>query len=110
MTEMRASFLAPSMAAILATGGLPAFAQGAAPSVKPASAPPAATQDQAARDLAQAAFAHPKAPPPPETPAAQIAAESAKAKAAAPPEPKPEWVSKEGVGIGGKGVEFKAPF
>jgi len=63
-----------------------------------------------ARELTVAAFSRRAAAPPPGGPAAQIAADSAKAKVAAPPEPKPEWLSKEGLQAGGKGVEIRTPF
>ncbi len=46
----------------------------------------------------------------PTTPAAKIASEAADAKAAAPAEPKAEWLSKEGVHRGGKGLQISSPF
>ncbi|WP_372786235.1 hypothetical protein [Phenylobacterium sp.] len=102
-------------AAALAIWALPALAQ---TSASPTSAPvadPGAKKAQEAHDLAQAAFAKPGArpasvPPEPTTAAAKIASEAAEAKAAAPVEPKPEWLSDEGVRLGGKGVQFKSPF
>jgi hypothetical protein len=70
---------------------------------------PATEKARAEHDLAQAAFARPDARPAP-TAAAKVASESADAKAAAPVEPKPEWVSKEAVHRGGKGLQISSPF
>jgi hypothetical protein len=106
--------------ATLAAFALPVGAQTAPTApvaiVQPTNDAQAEEQAQAARDLAQAAFARPEARPAPaptplpSTPAGQVAEEAAQAKAAAPAELKPEWRSGAGVRFGGRGLLFRAPF
>ena len=69
-----------------------------------ATAPSPAEQRQA-KALAVAVFAKPAAA----RKAAEKVAE-ANAPAIPPAEPKPEWVAKDGVGFGGKGMQVKTPF
>jgi hypothetical protein len=71
----------------------------------PDAAKPSHSEQREARALAVAVFAKPAA--------AQRAAEKvaeASAPAIAPAEPKPEWVAKDGVQLGGKGMKVTAPF
>lgn len=66
---------------------------------------PSASEQRQARTLAVAVFAKPAA--------AQRAAEkvdAANAPAIAPAEPKPEWLAKDGLQFGGKGMKVTTPF
>ena len=66
---------------------------------------PSPAEQRQAKALAVAVFAKPAA--------ARKAAEKveeANAPAIPPAEPKPEWVAKDGVGFGGKGMQVKTPF
>jgi hypothetical protein len=109
---LRTGFPLLAIAGLLALP-LAARSQGAHPAA-PSPAVGAPTQAQkdaeAARALTLAAFARPAAAPPPGGAVAQIIAETAKEKVAAPPEPKPEWLSKDGLRPGGKGMQIKTPF
>ena len=66
---------------------------------------PSASEKREAKALAVAVFAKPAA--------AQRAAdkvETATTQAISPADPKPEWVAKDGVGFGGKGMQVTTPF
>jgi hypothetical protein len=66
---------------------------------------PSPSEQREARALAVAVFAKPAAA----QRAAQKVAE-ANAPVIAPAEPKPEWVAKDGVQVGGKGMKITTPF
>lgn len=108
-----------ALAAMLGLSALPAFAQNTDPFSRPVEgAPPkprtatsslgatapSPTELHDARTLATAVFARPAA--------AKAAADKVTAAAQAnvpPPQPKSDWTP-EGVQLGGKGLEIKAPF
>jgi hypothetical protein len=66
---------------------------------------PAPSEQRDARALAVAVFAKPAA-----AHRAAEKVEEANAPVIAPAEPKPEWVAKDGVQVGGKGMKVTTPF
>jgi hypothetical protein len=126
MTRKALSSPAPVLAALVAAGTMAAIAAPAAAqqAVEPwrtpidetapnrahvtsseAATAPSASEKRDAKALAVAVFAKPAA--------AQRAAdkvETANTQVIAPSDPKPEWVAKDGVGFGGKGMKVTTPF
>jgi hypothetical protein len=107
-------------ASILTIGALPAFAQTSPFEPRTDHAPPkprnatsdleatapTAEEQRETRALASAVFAKPAAA----ARAADKAAPVTTPDLASPVQPKPEWSAKDGVQIGGKGLQIKSPF
>jgi hypothetical protein len=114
------TLIAAALAAPLGVLALPAAAQVTEPWRTPTDEPVAnrahvtsgedatklsPAEQRAAKALAVAVFAKPAA-----AHRAVEKVEAAAAPAVPPAEPKPEWLAKDGVGLGGKGVQVKTPF